>query len=98
MPARQRFTVGDITIDAGTSQTVELPVSVLSDHTPVSMSAHVTHGKSDGPVMFVSAGIHGDEVIGDDIGSRMLRANNLRRIRRRVIVVEKVNSDGFING
>jgi predicted deacylase len=97
MPARQPFTVGDITIDAGTSQTVELPVSVLSDHTPVTMSAHVTHGKSDGPVMFVSAGIHGDEVIGVEIVRRLLRAPNLRTLRGTLIVVPIVNTFGFIN-
>jgi predicted deacylase len=97
MPARQPFTVGDITIDAGTSQTVELPVSVLSDHTPVTMSAHVSHGKSDGPVMFVSAGIHGDEVIGVEIVRRLLRAPNLRTLRGTLIVVPIVNTFGFIN-
>jgi predicted deacylase len=97
MPARQPFSVGDITIDAGTSQTVELPVSVLSDHTPVTMSAHVTHGKSDGPVMFVSAGLHGDEVIGVEIVRRLLRVPNLRTLRGTLIVVPIVNTFGFIN-
>jgi predicted deacylase len=97
MPTRQPFSVGDITIDAGTSETVELPVSVLSDHTPVTMSAHVTHGKSDGPVMFVSAGIHGDEVIGVEIVRRLLRAPNLRTLRGTLIVVPIVNTFGFIN-
>jgi predicted deacylase len=97
MPTRKPFTVGDITIEAGSSQTVELPVSVLSDHTPVTMSAHVTHGKSDGPIMFVSAGIHGDEVIGVEIVRRLLRAPNLRTLRGTLIVVPIVNTFGFIN-
>ena len=97
MPTRKPFTVGDITIEAGSNQTVELPVSVLSDHTPVTMSAHVTHGKSDGPIMFVSAGIHGDEVIGVEIVRRLLRAPNLRTLRGTLIVVPIVNTFGFIN-
>ena len=97
MPTRKPFTVGDITIEAGSNQTVELPVSVLSDHTPVTMSAHVTHGKSDGPIMFVSAGIHGDEVIGVEILRRLLRAPNLRTLRGTLIVVPIVNTFGFIN-
>lgn len=97
MTTRQPFTIGDVTIQAGTSQTVHLPVSVLSDHTPVTMSAHVTHGKNDGPIMFVSAGVHGDEVIGVEIVRRLLRAPNLRTLRGTLIVVPIVNTFGFIN-
>ena len=64
MPNRAAFEIGGHVIPARTRQTLDLPISVLSDHTPVSMSVHVGHGKSDGPTLFVSAGIHGDEVIG----------------------------------
>ena len=64
MPPRVAFEIGDVRVAAGSRQTVELPVSVLSDHTPVTLSAHVIHGRRDGPVMFVSAAIHGDEIIG----------------------------------
>ncbi|MFT7440568.1 MAG: putative deacylase, partial [Sulfitobacter sp.] len=63
MGRRAAFEFGGVSIAAGARQTVDLPVSVLSDHTPVSMSVHVIHGKLEGPTMFVSAGIHGDEVI-----------------------------------
>ena len=72
MPAP--FQIGDAEIAPGTRQTVELPVSVLSDHTPVTLSAHVIHGRKLGPAMFVSAAIHGDEVIGAEIVRRLLRA------------------------
>lgn len=58
---------------AGTRRTVNIRMSTLSDHTPVTLSAHVVHGKKDGPVVFVSAGIHGDEVIGVEIVRRLLR-------------------------
>ena len=64
MPTRPGFEIGSHLVDPGTRRTVDLPVSVLSDHTPVTMSAHVIHGKRTGPVIFVSAAIHGDEIIG----------------------------------
>ena len=96
MARRAAFRIGEHRIDAGTRRTVDLPVSVLSDHTPVSMSAHVIHGKADGPVMFVSAGIHGDEVIGVEILRRLLRAPNLKSLRGTLIVVPVVNAYGFI--
>ncbi|APX12381.1 succinylglutamate desuccinylase/aspartoacylase family protein [Tateyamaria omphalii] len=97
MPRRAAFEIGGQTIPAGTRQTVDLPVSVLSDHTPVSMSVHVVHGKADGPTVFVSAGIHGDEVIGVEIVRRLLRAKNLKSLRGTLIVIPIVNAFGFIN-
>jgi len=97
MARRAAFEIGGRTISAGTRQTVDLPVSVLSDHTPVSMSVHVVHGKADGPTVFVSAGIHGDEVIGVEIVRRLLRAPNLKSLRGTLIVIPIVNAFGFIN-
>jgi len=97
MSARAPFVIGDEAVLAGTRQTVDLPVSVLSDHTPVSMSVHVVHGKLDGPTVFVSAGIHGDEVIGVEIVRRLLRAPKLRGLRGTLIVIPIVNAFGFIN-
>jgi len=97
MPARASFEIGGHRIAAGTRETVDLPVSVLSDHTPVSMSVHVIHGKFSGPTFFVSAGVHGDEVIGVEIVRRLLRAPNFKSLRGTLIVVPIVNAFGFIN-
>ena len=97
MPARTAFVFGGKTIAAGDRRTIDLPVSVLSDHTPVTMSAHVIHGRRNGPTMFVSSGIHGDEVIGVEIVRRLLRMANLSSLRGTLIVVPIVNTFGFIN-
>ena len=97
MPTRQPFTIGDVTIAAGENQIIDLSVSVLSDHTPVTMSAHVTHGRTNGPIMFVSAGIHGDEIIGVEIVRRLLRVPNLLSLHGTLVVVPIVNTFGFIN-
>ena len=97
MVTREAFEIGGISIAAGTRKTVNLPVSVLSDHTPVTMSAHVVHGKREGPCVFVSAGIHGDEVIGVEIVRRLLRTPNMKSLRGTLIVVPIVNTFGFLN-
>lgn len=97
MPQRPAFEIGAEVIRPGSRQTIDLPVSSLSDHTPVVMSAHVIHGKADGPTVFVSAGIHGDEVIGIEIVRRLLKSKALRGMRGTLIVVPIVNSFGFIN-
>lgn len=94
---RNSFKIGDAEIVPGTRQTVDLPVSVLSDHTPVNMSAHVIHGRKPGPVMFVSALVHGDEVIGAEIVRRLLRAAPVQRLSGTLIAVPIVNAFGFIS-
>ena len=78
MSGREAFKINGHVIEAGTRRTVEVPVSTLSDHTPVTLSVHVIHGKKPGPVMFVSAAVHGDEVIGVEVVRRLLKAKALK--------------------
>ena len=97
MPERAAFELGTHRIAPGTRETIDLPVSVLSDHMPVSMSAHVIHGRRPGPTLFVSAAVHGDEVIGVEIVRRLLRARNLDRLKGTLLAVPIVNAFGFMN-
>lgn len=94
---REPFHIGQTTVAPGTRRTVDLPVSMLSDHTPVNMSVHVIHGRRPGPVVFVSAAIHGDEVIGVEIVRRLLRAKPLKSLRGTLLAVPIVNTFGFLN-
>ncbi|POF28598.1 succinylglutamate desuccinylase/aspartoacylase family protein [Roseibium marinum] len=96
------FHIGEHVVAPGTRRTVDLPVSVLSDHTPVTMSVHVLHGRRPGPVMFVSAAVHGDEVIGVEIARRLLKAPQLdapelEKFKGTLMVVPIVNAFGFLN-
>lgn len=97
MSKRAAFEIAGHQIPVGTRQTVQIPVSTLSDHTPVALAAHVIHGRKDGPTVFISAGIHGDEVIGVDIVRRVLRTKPLNSLRGTLIVVPIVNTFGFLN-
>ncbi|WP_306250308.1 succinylglutamate desuccinylase/aspartoacylase family protein [Parvularcula sp. IMCC14364] len=97
MPVADPFEIGGQQIEAGTRKTIDLPVSVLSDHTPVGLSVHVVHGKEPGPVLFVSAAIHGDEVMGVEIVRRLLRLPDLENLHGTLLAVPVVNTFGFIN-
>ncbi|WP_346894453.1 succinylglutamate desuccinylase/aspartoacylase family protein [uncultured Roseibium sp.] len=97
MDDRRAFEIGRFKVAPGARKTVDLPVSVLSDHTPVTMSVHVIHGRRPGPVVFVSAAIHGDEVIGVEIARRVLRAPNLDTLKGTLLVIPIVNAFGFHN-
>jgi len=94
---RTDFPIGGISIPPGTRETIDIPVSVLSDHTPVSMSVHVIHGRRSGPTLFISGAIHGDEIIGLEIIRRLLRAKSLERLKGTLLAIPVVNSYGFMN-
>ena len=97
MSPRPAFALGGEQVAAGERRTIGLPVSTLSDHTPVNLAVHVVHGRRDGPVVFVSAAVHGDEVIGVEVVRRLLRAPQLDRLRGTLLVVPIVNAFGFLN-
>ncbi len=97
MPTRKSLKVGGVSVAAGSRTTIDLPVSTLSDHTPVTLSVHVIRGKLRGPKMFISAGIHGDEVIGVEIVRRLLRSSHMNSLRGTLLVVPIVNTFGFLN-
>ena len=85
------------TIPPGTRRTVDVPLGMLSDHTPVNMSVHVVHGRRVGPAVFVSAAIHGDEVIGVEIVRRLLTGLDPAKLSGTLLAVPIVNAFGFLN-
>jgi len=97
MARRTSFEIGDHKIEPGSRKRVDIPVSTLSNHTPVNLSVEVVHGRRAGPVLFVSAAIHGDEVIGVEILRRLLRATPLDKIAGTLLAVPIVNTFGFLN-
>lgn len=97
MAGRNAFEFGGQRVAPGNRATVDLPVSVLSDHTPVTMSVHVIHGRREGPTVFICAGIHGDEIIGVEIVRRLLAMKNLNSLSGTLITVPIVNAFGFLN-
>ncbi|MEP4195833.1 MAG: succinylglutamate desuccinylase/aspartoacylase family protein [Aliishimia sp.] len=96
MVKRGAFEFGGVQIAPGRRERVTLPVSTLPDHTPVGLEVEVIHGKRDGPTVFVSAAVHGDEVIGVEICRRLLRAEQLSSLRGTLMVIPIVNAFGFL--
>jgi uncharacterized protein len=93
---RQAFIIGGHTVEPGQRRLVDLPVSKLSNHTPVTLPVHVLHGQLPGPTMFVSAAIHGDELNGVEIIRRILRTLKPGNIHGTLLCVPVVNAYGFI--
>ncbi len=90
------ITVGGQVIDAGSRCIVDLDLPGLYSHTPITMPVHVLRGRREGPVLFVSAAIHGDELNGVEIIRRLLRRPGLKKIRGTLIAIPIVNVYGVI--
>lgn len=75
---------------------MQLPVTDLSTHTPMTMPVQVIRGVEDGPRLFISAAIHGDEINGVEIIGRLLASDAMDRIRGALIAVPVVNVFGFV--
>ena len=91
------FLIGGEAVPPGSRRTVDLPLSVLSNHTPVTLPVRVVHGRLPGPVLFVSAAVHGDEVQGVEIIRRLLKLRGLNRISGTLLAIPIVNAFGFIS-
>lgn len=91
------FTIGKHTVEPGMRVTIDLPVSALSNHTPMTLPVHVLHGVTPGPAMFISGCVHGDEIQGVEIIRRILVHPALGSLSGTVLAVPIVNSFGFLN-
>ena len=89
--------IGGISVAAGESRYIDLPLPPLYTHTSVAMPVHVIHGKQAGPILFVTAAIHGDEINGIEIIRRLLSLKSLQNITGTLIAVPVVNVYGFVS-
>lgn len=89
--------IGGIVVAAGQRQTIDLPVAPMYTHDDLSISAQVVRGKRPGPILFISAAIHGDEINGVEIIRRVLQHRALKNIKGTLIAIPIVNVYGFLN-
>lgn len=97
MTANKAIEIGGTTIKPGTRINVDLPVADLYTSTSLNMPVQVICGRKAGPVLFVSAAIHGDELNGVEIVRRLLKRKILASIKGTLIAIPIVNVHGFLN-
>jgi predicted deacylase len=90
------FILGGVEIQKGTTVTVNLELPKLYN-TPTQLPVRVIRGRSKGPVVFISAAIHGDELNGIEIIRRFRKLNILKRLKGTLILVPIVNVYGVMN-
>ena len=83
-------------VKPGQQATIRIPVARLYTHTEMTMPVKVVHGRQKGPRLFVSAAVHGDEIIGTEIIRRLLKLKKIRKLKGTLIAVPVVNVYGFV--
>ena len=91
-----RFSIGGQVIPRRSRTLIELPLPPLYTHTPLTMPVHVLRGAREGPRLFVSAAIHGDELNGTEIIRRLLKRSSLKRLRGTLLAIPIVNVYGLL--
>lgn len=88
--------INGVDVKPGQQMTINIPVARLHTHTKMNMPLQVIRGRRKGPVVFVSAAVHGDEILGVEILRRLIRHKPLKRMCGTLIAVPVVNVFGFI--
>ncbi len=91
------FEIGGQFVAPGTRETINLEVSTLANASRMNLPVHVVHGDKPGPVMFISAVVHGDEILGLEIVRRVIAHKALSAIAGTLLAVPIVNGFGFLN-
>jgi predicted deacylase len=89
--------IAGVEIPRGERKRFEIPVATLFDYTQLNIPVEVIRGKDDGPTLFISAAIHGDEIIGTEIVKRILERKELEKIKGTLICIPIVNPFGYNN-
>lgn len=89
------FSIAGIDVDLGQRKRIDLDVAQLFDFTPMTITLEVIRGKEDGPTLFITAAIHGDEINGTEIARRLLKHKCLKKLKGTLIVAPIVNVFGF---
>ncbi len=84
-------------IPPGKRKQLDINVAKLFDYTEMTIPVMVINGTEPGPILFVSAAVHGDEINGVEAIKRLLASKAISHIRGALIAVPIVNVFGFNN-
>ena len=91
-----KLIIANTEILRGTTTTINLELPKLYN-TPTNLPIRVIRGRKDGPIVFISAAIHGDELNGIEIIRRIRKLSILNKLKGTLILVPIVNVYGIMN-
>ena len=96
MNSPEPFIIAGESIAPGTMRDVAFPITTMATGTASSLAVRVLNGAKPGPTVFVSAAIHGDEIIGTAVIQRLAKKLDPAVLAGTVMLVPVANIFGFI--
>ena len=96
MTTPEPFIIAGTSIAPGTRADVAFPITTMATGTASSLAVRVLHGAKPGPAVFVSAAIHGDEIIGTAVIQRLAQSLRPEALAGTLLLVPVANIFGFI--
>lgn len=90
------FELGGERVEPGARMRVEIPIARLATGTWLHLPVEAVHGRRPGPVLWLSAAVHGDEVDGVEIIRQVLEGLEGRSLAGTVVAAPVVNVFGFV--
>lgn len=87
---------GGVEVLAGRRKKFEIPAATLPTGSQIAMPVAVVHGRNQGPHLFLTAAIHGDELNGIEIIRNILDSVSPQSLNGTIVAAPLVNLFGFI--
>ena len=89
--------IGDQPIEPGSFKEINISIARLPSRTQIQTPIYVYRAKEDGPVLALTAGMHGDEINGMEIVRRMIDQGLHKVSRGTTVCMPIINVYGFLN-
>lgn len=96
MTTPEPFAIAGETVAPGSARDVAFTITTMATGTASALAVRVLHGARPGPAVFVSAAIHGDEIIGTAVIQRLAQELDPAELAGTVLLVPVANIFGFI--
>jgi predicted deacylase len=94
-PRKSPHQWGEQTIAPGEGRDIHLTVSESYSSSKVRVPLHVRRGREEGPTLFVTAALHGDEINGTGAIRELIREDAVDLIRGTLILIPVLNVPAF---
>jgi len=91
------FTIGEHSIRPGEFKEIHINIARLPSRTQIDTPIYVYRAPEEGPVLALTAGMHGDEINGMEIVRRILDQGYNKVLRGTVLCMPVINVYGFLN-
>lgn len=91
------FRLGGWTVEPGTSRLIEIRLGELYDQAPIGLRTVVLHGRRPGPRLWVSGGVHGDELVGIIAVHQLLEQIDVGALAGTLVAIPCVNQIGALH-